>query len=323
MEYSAMIEKNGTGIERNGTGIERNGTGIERNGTGIERNGTGIKRNGTGCWRGPASLLACSMLLTGLASSATAELRGFVDLSGGRAEITIADESSVLSGAGMLSGGYALIGLGGVLNCGSNGSVLVEGSGTGRPDVEGSGTGRVKVEGSGTGRVNVEGSGTGRVNVEGSGTGRVNVEGSGTGRVNVEGSGTGVAGTFDCASLLVEGSGTGRVNVEGSGTGRVNVEGSGTGRVNVEGSGTGRVNVEGSGTGRSNGDGGMNFGSFSATVVGQPPVQGGMIRRFAEIAINGRSASVIIYGMNGAGVIAELAVAELPIISQSSPKGIE
>ncbi|MBS3823359.1 MAG: hypothetical protein KGY53_05610 [Wenzhouxiangellaceae bacterium] len=294
--------------------IEKNGTGIEKNGTGIERSGTGIERNGTGCWGGTVNLLVCSMLLTGLASSAVADLRGFVDLTDGRAEITIADDSSVLSGTGTLTEGYAMIGLGGILGCGAANDVLVEGSGTGR----------VKVEGSGTGRVKVEGSGTGRVKVEGSGTGRTNVEGSGTGRPNVEGSGTGVTGGSGCTSLLVEGSGTGRVKVEGSGTGRVNVEGSGTGRVNVEGSGTGRVNVEGSGTGRVNvegsgtgrieGDENTSFGSFSARTVDQPFVQGGLVGRFAEIALNGGSASVIVYGMNQEGAVEELAVGELPVL---------
>jgi hypothetical protein len=286
---------------------------IEKNGTGVEKNGTGlaaIEKNGTGAWRGAARAALFAAVAFGMSASALADVRGFVELGDRSVRLALADRTSLLTGTAVPRSGYARIDLRGV-SCGGTSGLFVEGSGTGSPNVEGSGTGRTKVEGSGTGRTNVEGSGTGRTNVEGSGTGRTNVEGSGTGRTNVEGSGTGAPAQAICGSLMVEGSGTGRTNVEGSGTGRTNVEGSGTGRTKVEGSGTGRTNVEGSGTGRTQVEG-------SGTGA---PQSDRRVARYAEIALNGRTASVIVYGVAASGQPYEMAMLELPVLRVASPLG--
>lgn len=233
---TARIERNGTGIEKNGASItsfiEKNGTGIERNGTGIARF---IERNGTGIRHCVARAAVIGALLFGFAVSASADVRGFVEVSADTVRLTLADDIAVLTGSGTQDLGYARVALGGV-SCGGHSSVLIEGNGTGAPQIEGNGTGKTQIEGNGTGRTQIEGNGTGRTQIEGNGTGRTQIEGNGTG------------------APLIEGNGTGSPNAA--------------------------------------------TGSF-----------------VAEIAVNGQTASVIVYGIRANGSSVELAVLEVPVIA--------
>ena len=343
-----MIEKSGTGLQNSHVDmdlVEKNGTGISRFNCGsplIEKNGTGIQA-------------LSSAILLALAVSASTNLMaqersgGYVLVDGSETTISINNELFSTSGTAEITAGYTIVplrivdgshlksrvaamaaqsegsGTGFADSEGSGtGFTDSEGSGTGRPSSEGSGTGRIESEGSGTGRVVSEGSGTGRIASEGSGTGRVASEGSGTGRVASEGSGTG--------KVTSEGSGTGRVTSEGSGTGRVASEGSGTGRVNSEGSGTGRASSEGSGTGRLRSEGSgtglptsfsvnvcLDAGRLSSAVCDsgagdsrRTPVVDG----FAEIAVDGMSAYVVVYQLLNDGSVSEFATLKLPVIEQ-------
>ena len=278
-----FIEKNGTGIEKNITSIEKNGTGIEKNGTGIEKNGTGVR------W-GSLSALMLVFGLTFLAGSAVADVRGFVSAGSGEVRLTISDDFNLVSGTGRIDQGYTLIALSGLAACGGSAGLLAEGNGTGEPNAEGNGTGKPNAEGNGTGKPNAEGNGTGKPNAEGNGTG-IAAEGNGTG-IAAEGNGTGVA---------AEGNGTG---VAGSNCQLLFAEGNGTG-IAAEGNGTG-IAAEGNGT-------------------GQPSLfQGAPITaHFAEIAMNGKTASVIVYGVRANGALVELALLEVPVIFELTRPGFD
>ena len=124
-----------------------------------------------------------------------------------------------------------------------------------------------------------EGNGTGFTKSEGNGTGFTKSEGNGTGFTKSEGNGTG----FNTRS---EGNGTGyHTRSEGNGTGY---------HTRSEGNGTGAPKSEGNGTGHK-----------LMTVFG-----------YAEIALNGDTASVLIYKDNARGGMIELAALELPVFEQ-------
>ena len=116
--------------------------------------------------------------------------------------------------------------------------------------------------------------------------------------VRSEGNGTGY--------LKSEGNGTGFSKSEGNGTGFVKSEGNGTGFASSEGNGTGYyINSEGNGTGSHAKSEGNGTGQKLMTVFG-----------YAEIALNGDSASVLIYQDNARGSMTELAAMELPVFEQ-------
>lgn len=149
-----------------------------------------------------------------------------------------------------------------------------------------------KSEGNGTGFIKSEGNGTGFTKSEGNGTGfNTRSEGNGTGyHTRSEGNGTG----YHARS---EGNGTGyHARSEGNGTGfYARSEGNGTGyHTRSEGNGTGAPKSEGNGTGHK-----------LMTVFG-----------YAEIALNGDTASVLIYKDNARGGMIELAALELPVFEQ-------
>ena len=158
---------------------------------------------------------------------------------------------------------------------------------------EGNGTGFTKSEGNGTGfNTRSEGNGTGyHTRSEGNGTGyNTRSEGNGTGyHTRSEGNGTGY-------HTRSEGNGTGSyTRSEGNGTGyHTRSEGNGTGAPKSEGNGTGAPKSEGNGTGHK-----------LMTVFG-----------YAEIALNGDTASVLIYKDNARGGMIELAALELPVFEQ-------
>ena len=295
-----FIEKNGTGIEKNITSIEKNGTGIEKNGTGIEKNGTGVR------W-GSLSALMLVFGLTFLAGSAVADVRGFVSAGSGEVRLTISDDFNLVSGTGRIDQGYTLIALSGLAACGGSAGLLAEGNGTGEPNAEGNGTGKPNAEGNGTGKPNAEGNGTG-IAAEGNGTG-IAAEGNGTG-IAAEGNGTGIAAEGNGTGIAAEGNGTG-VAAEGNGTG---VAGSNCQLLFAEGNGTG-IAAEGNGTGiAAEGNG-----------TGQPSLfQGAPITaHFAEIAMNGKTASVIVYGVRANGALVELALLEVPVIFELTRPGFD
>ena len=126
---------------------------------------------------------------------------------------------------------------------------------------------------------------------EGNGTGFTKSEGNGTGfNTRSEGNGTGY-------HTRSEGNGTGyHTRSEGNGTGyHTRSEGNGTGyHTRSEGNGTGAPKSEGNGTGHK-----------LMTVFG-----------YAEIALNGDTASVLIYKDNARGGMIELAALELPVFEQ-------
>src|SRR6056297_2695810 len=129
--------------------------------------------------------------------------------------------------------------------------------------------------------------------------------------IQSEGDGTGVSSEGDGTGVKSEGDGTG-VASEGDGTG-VASEGDGTG-VASEGDGTG-VASEGDGTGiSSEGDGTGAHGAYeSAGYCETGPVA--LSWGVAEIALNGNSASVLLYGIGGNGLLTELAAIEVPVIN--------
>lgn len=343
-----MIKNDFFAIEKNGTGIGGDEALIEKNGTGIDRAACSlIEKNGTGIRFGRA--LASMALAAVLAAPAVAsDFKGMVNRSGDQLTISITDGNLLLTGSANLRSGYSVVGLNALevdmrVNSEGNGTgVASEGNGTGKPSSEGNGTG-VSSEGNGTG-VTSEGNGTGvasegngtGVASEGNGTG-VSSEGNGTG-VSSEGNGTGVA-RFCLADPRVrsEGNGTG-VSSEGNGTGYTKSEGNGTG-VSSEGNGTG-VTSEGNGTGvasEGNGTGvsseGNGTGYASTAPIGLViDLSGGndgsiqpqgcefetvtLSWGLAEVAMNGSSASILLYGVRRDGTLVEIDALELPVIHQ-------
>src|SRR6056297_1157567 len=137
---------------------------------------------------------------------------------------------------------------------------------------------------------------------EGDGTG-VSSEGDGTG-VKSEGDGTGVARVcFSGAGIFGGRNGDGFTKSEGDGTG-VSSEGDGTG-VASEGDGTG-ISSEGDGTGA---HGAYESAGYCET--GPVALSWGV----AEIALNGNSASVLLYGIGANGLLIELEAIEVPVIN--------
>lgn len=334
--HSNLIEKNGTGISESSIAFKGSGSKARFATSLIEKNGTGIRR----------LPLASAILAVVFAPMAMAsELNGVVHRDGERLAISVTDGDFMFSGAGNSASGYAAFPINaidlsliiqsegngtGVSSEGNGTGVASEGNGTGVSS-EGNGTGRVKSEGNGTG-VTSEGNGTG-VSSEGNGTG-VSSEGNGTG-ISSEGNGTGVSSEGNGTGvsrvclfhprLLSEGNGTGQVKSEGNGTG-VASEGNGTG-LTSEGNGTG-LTSEGNGTGVSsegNGTGVSSF-SYSATL----PVDRGISLNpgecgpgsvmlsygLAELALNGDTASVLLYGVARDGRVFEIGAAELPVVFQ-------
>lgn len=145
---------------------------------------------------------------------------------------------------------------------------------------------------------------------EGDGTG-VSSEGDGTG-VASEGDGTGVASEGDGTGVASEGDGTGvaracfsrfGISSEGDGIGFTKSEGDGTG-VSSEGDGTG-VASEGDGTGA------PAKRQTSRCELGAVALSWGL----AEVAVNGNSASILLYGFRANGSLMELAAIEVPVIN--------
>jgi len=203
MEFSRLIEKDGTGIS---AVTEKDGTGI-RSAHAIEKDGTGIRIGSLFC----SALMAALMTMALVAPVSAAEFGGMVNRSGGNITMSLSDGNSLLTGTGLVKNGYALVSLNGIR---LPSAVLSEGDGTG-----------LKSEGDGTG-----------VASEGDGTG-VASEGDGTG-LSSEGDGTGLSGfCFARSGALSEGDGTGYTKSEGDGTGAMS-EGDGTGTAS-EGDGTG------------------------------------------------------------------------------------
>jgi len=327
----SVIEKNGTGIDRQGSSIEKNGTGVSAF---IEKNGTGIRFG-----RVVASTLLASVLC---APAMAADFKGMVNKSGDQLTVSITDGSLLLSGVSNLNAGYSVVSLNSIelgmrVDSEGNGTgVASEGNGTGRPSSEGNGTGYTKSEGNGTG-VASEGNGTG-VASEGNGTG-VASEGNGTG-VASEGNGTGIASEGNGTGIASEGNGTGvarfclshpGVLSEGNGTG-IASEGNGTGFTKSEGNGTG-VASEGNGTGVASEGNGTGFAtdsrgpvSFVISPIGGSFENGGTAPAgcdfetvtlswgLAEVALNGNTASILLYGVRNNGVLVELAALELPVL---------
>ena len=104
-----------------------------------------------------------------------------------------------------------------------------------------------------------------------------------------------------------EGNGTGFAKSEGNGTGFAKSEGNGTGyRAKSEGNGTGyKARSEGNGTGYQSRSEGNGTGQRLMTVFG-----------YAEIALNGDTASVLIYKDNARSGLTEFAALELPVFEQ-------
>jgi len=286
MKFSILrlIEKDGTGIH---AVTEKDGTGIRASRKAIEKDGTGI---------GVGSILCSALMAIALVAPVSAtEFGGIVNQAEGRITMSLSDGSSLLTGTGLSENGYAIVALNAVE---LPSAIQSEGDGTGVSS-EGDGTG-VKSEGDGTG-VASEGDGTG-VASEGDGTG-VASEGDGTG-VAREGDGTGVARVcFSGAGIFGGRNGDGFTKSEGDGTG-VSSEGDGTG-VASEGDGTG-ISSEGDGTGA---HGAYESAGYCET--GPVALSWGV----AEIALNGNSASVLLYGIGGNGLLTELAAIEVPVIN--------
>ncbi|MEX2498561.1 MAG: hypothetical protein WD397_06755 [Wenzhouxiangellaceae bacterium] len=327
---SATIEKNGTGMQM----TEQCSTTIEKNGTGIAGRGL-LKAMADGNSLRIRFLSSGIVMALAIGVSAVTMAQpgseGYVLIENDQITLSLNNELFSSSGQAVVESGYSVIPLK-IIDAnhldtrfdamqplsegsGTGDSVDIEGSGTGGPSSEGSGTGKPTSEGSGTGGPSSEGSGTGKPTSEGSGTGRTTSEGSGTGEKQPsEGSGTGRTAS--------EGSGTGKPPSEGSGTGRTSSEGSGTGRTTSEGSGTGRVGSEGSGTGQtesivinvclSSG----RLGSAECDSTHFDSMRPAVMDGFAEIAIDGQTAFVLVYGTRSDGSLVELATLELPVIEQ-------
>jgi len=320
-----IIEKDGTGI---GSDIEKDGTGIEKDGTGIRASRRTIEKDGTGI-RAGSFLCSALMAIAFIAPVSAAEFSGVVNQADGRITVSLSNGSSLLTGTGLPENGYALVSLNGIE---IPPTIQSEGEGTGVAS-EGEGTG-VASEGEGTG-VASEGEGTG-VASEGEGTG-VKSEGEGTG-VASEGEGTGVASEGEGTGVASEGEGTG-IASEGEGTG-IASEGEGTG-ISSEGEGTGIARVCFSSSGIfSEGDGtGANIESFAHAQRGRSGLEltvprdflvnpgadtayasdcnGSLVNMsigFAEVALEGNIASVLLYGVRAGGEIFEIAAIEMPII---------
>src|SRR6056297_2193969 len=260
--------------------IEKDGTGIhavtEKDGTGIRASRKAIEKDGTGI--GVGSILCSALMAIALVAPVSAtEFGGIVNQAEGRITMSLSDGSSLLTGTGLSENGYAIVALNAVE----------------LPSA-------IQSEGDGTG-VSSEGDGTG-VKSEGDGTG-VASEGDGTG-VASEGDGTGVARVcFSGAGIFGGRNGDGFTKSEGDGTG-VSSEGDGTG-VASEGDGTG-ISSEGDGTGA---HGAYESAGYCET--GPVALSWGV----AEIALNGNSASVLLYGIGGNGLLTELAAIEVPVIN--------
>jgi len=347
-----LIEKDGTGIgsdiEKDGTGIEKDGTGIRASRKTIEKDGTGIR---AGSFLSSA-LMAIAFIapvsaaeFSGVVNQADGRIT--VSLSNGSSLLTGTGLSEngyalvSLNGIELPSSVQSEGDGTGISSEGDGTGISSEGDGTGIKS-EGDGTG-VASEGDGTG-VASEGDGTG-VASEGDGTG-IASEGDGTG-IASEGDGTGIASEGDGTGIASEGDGTGFTQVcfqrsaifsEGDGTG-ISSEGDGTG-ISSEGDGTG-ISSEGDGTGvSSEGDGtGANIESFAHEQRGRSGLEltvprdflvnpgadtayasdcnGSLVNMsigFAEVALEGNIASVLLYGVRAGGEIFEIAAIEMPII---------
>ena len=302
-----IIEKDGTGI---GSDIEKDGTGIEKDGTGIRASRRTIEKDGTGI-RAGSFLCSALMAIAFIAPVSAAEFSGVVNQADGRITVSLSNGSSLLTGTGLPENGYALVSLNGIE---IPPTIQSEGEGTGVAS-EGEGTG-VASEGEGTG-VASEGEGTG-VKSEGEGTG-VASEGEGTG-VASEGEGTGIASEGEGTGIASEGEGTG-ISSEGEGTGIARVCFSSSG-IFSEGDGTG-ANIESfahAQRGRSGleltvpRDFLVNPGADAAYASDCNGSLVNMSIGFAEVALEGNIASVLLYGVRAGGEIFEIAAIEMPII---------
>ena len=302
-----IIEKDGTGI---GSDIEKDGTGIEKDGTGIRASRRTIEKDGTGI-RAGSFLCSALMAIAFIAPVSAAEFSGVVNQADGRITVSLSNGSSLLTGTGLPENGYALVSLNGIE---IPPTIQSEGEGTGVAS-EGEGTG-VASEGEGTG-VASEGEGTG-VKSEGEGTG-VASEGEGTG-VASEGEGTGIASEGEGTGIASEGEGTG-ISSEGEGTGIARVCFSSSG-IFSEGDGTG-ANIESfahAQRGRSGleltvpRDFLVNPGADTAYASDCNGSLVNMSIGFAEVALEGNIASVLLYGVRAGGEIFEIAAIEMPII---------
>ena len=268
--------------------IEKNGTGIEKNITSIEKNGTGIEKNGTGIEKNGTGVrwgsLSALMLVFGLTFLAGSAVADVRGfVSAGSGEVRL----TISDDFNLVSGTGRI----------DQGYTLIALSGLAACG----GSAGLLAEGNGTGEPNAEGNGTGKPNAEGNGTGKPNAEGNGTGKPNAEGNGTGIAAEGNGTGVAAEGNGTG---VAGSNCQLLFAEGNGTG-IAAEGNGTG-IAAEGNGT-------------------GQPSLfQGAPITaHFAEIAMNGKTASVIVYGVRANGALVELALLEVPVIFELTRPGFD
>jgi len=273
-------------IERNGTGIgseiavEKGGTGIaaiERNGTGvtfIERNGTGVSKiERNGTGIQFAVLFSCILLLASCFTSVMASDGASLSLNKNQATFTFHHGSELYVSTGEIKGGYM------------NAPLVM------LPINQLTGTFSTHSYGSGTGNSTESyGSGTGSsTDSYGSGTGSsTDSYGSGTGNsTDSYGSGTG-------SSTDSYGSGTGSsTDSYGSGTGSsTDSYGSGTGSsTDSYGSGTGEKSY-GSGTGNR---------------------ADALVKGFVEVALNGTTASVLIYEFNQRGEALEAYALEIPV----------
>ena len=258
---------------------------IEKNGTGIEKNITSIEKNGTGIEKNGTGIEKNGTGVRWGSLSALMLVFGLTFLAG----------SAVADVRGFVSAGSGEVRL--TISDDFN---LV--SGTGRID---QGYTLIALSGlaacGGSAGLLAEGNGTGEPNAEGNGTGKPNAEGNGTGKPNAEGNGTGIAAEGNGTGVAAEGNGTG---VAGSNCQLLFAEGNGTG-IAAEGNGTG-IAAEGNGT-------------------GQPSLfQGAPITaHFAEIAMNGKTASVIVYGVRANGALVELALLEVPVIFELTRPGFD
>ncbi|MEX2500666.1 MAG: hypothetical protein WD397_17505 [Wenzhouxiangellaceae bacterium] len=314
----------------------RNRTSIEKSGTGIAKKRTGIEKSGTGMF---FSLVTAGIVfMSGISGNAIASsFDGAVYARNGSLFITLSGEQLILSGVGQLDSGYGIVRIDEQRLTerqigDAPAEILIEGSGTGKDSAADDG---VLIEGSGTGK---PGADDGTL-IEGSGTGASSIGGRNSGSILIEGSGTGSAGICGPAEgVLIEGSGTGEsVDIEGSGTGEsVDIEDSGTGEsVDIEGSGTGEsVDIEGSGTGDSSksahdngvliegsGTGASSVGGSFVMIEGSGTGSVGDCKvklewGYAEVAISGNVASVLLYGISADHQLVEIAALELPVIEQ-------
>lgn len=253
-------------------------TAIEKNGTGIDRQGSSIEKNGTGV-------------------SAFIEKNG-TGIRFGRVLASTLIASILCTPAlaadfrGMVnkSGDQLTISI-------TDGSLLLSGS----AGLSG-GYSVVSLNSIDVGmRVDSEGNGTG-VASEGNGTGSPSSEGNGTGYTKSEGNGTGVASEGNGTGVASEGNGTG-VASEGNGTG-VASEGNGTGFGTDS---VGPISFVISPIGGSFENGAPAGCEFETVTLSWG---------LAEVALNGNSASILLYGVRSNGVLVELAALELPVLEQ-------